>query len=196
MRQYKARLPGFPVPAFRIVSTPAPSHYPQYHGLLLRRPIVGWRSAPSEKLGDGKRIHINGLGYFSVSIGSTESENPKKMTRGTVQITGVNFQPEKSFKKSIISRAHFVRERYKVHTVDLSPIEVDGLLSEYFKDHRSITCARMQQVCGMTRSTAYRRLQALTQGAHPSLQREGYKNATAYIPVKGHYGRSYTADRW
>lgn len=80
----------------------------------------------SEKLGDGKRIHINGLGYFSVSIGSTESENPKKMTRGTVQITGVNFQPEKSFKKSIISRAHFVRERYKVHTVDLSPIEVDG----------------------------------------------------------------------
>ena len=86
------------------------------------------------------------------------------MTRGTVQITGVNFQPEKSFKKSIISRAHFVRERYKVHTVDLSPIEVDGLLSEYFKD--------------------------------PSLQREGYKNATAYIPVKGHYGRSYTADRW
>lgn len=149
----------------------------------------------SEKLGDGKRIHINGLGYFSVSIGSTESENPKKMTRGTVQITGVNFQPEKSFKKSIISRAHFVRERYKVHTVDLSSIEVDGLLSEYFKDHRSITCARMQQVCGMTRSTAYR-LQALTQGAHPSLQREGYKNATAYIPVKGHYGRSYTADRW
>nr|WP_262509708.1 hypothetical protein [Phocaeicola vulgatus] len=96
---------------------------------------------------------MNGLGYFSVSIGSTESENPKKMTRGTVQITGVNFQPEKSFKKSIISRAHFVRERYKVHTVDLSPIEVDGLLSEYFKDHRSITCARMQQVCGMTRST-------------------------------------------
>lgn len=118
------------------------------------------------------------------------------MTRGTVQITGINFQPEKSFKKSIINRAHFVRERYKVHTVDLSPIEVDGLLSEYFKDHRSITCARMQQVCGMTRSTAYRRLQALTQGAHPSLQREGYKNATAYIPVKGHYGRSYTADRW
>ena len=64
-----------------------------------------------------------------------------------------------------------------MHTVDLSPIEVDGLLSEYFKEHRSITCARMQQVCGMTRSTAYRRLQALTQGAHPSLQREGYKNA-------------------
>lgn len=75
--------------------------------------------------------------------------------------------------------------------MDLSPIRVDGLLSEYFKDHRSITCARMQQVCGMTRSTAYRRLQALTQGVHPSLQREGYKNATAYIPVKGHYGRSY-----
>lgn len=149
----------------------------------------------SEKLGDGKRIHINGLGYFSVSIGSTESEilrnDPWHSTDNRNQLSA-----RKSFKKSIINRAHFVRERYKVHTVDLSPIEVDGLLSEYFKDHRSITCARMQQVCGMTRSTAYRRLQTLTQGEHPSLQREGYKNATAYIPVKGHYGRSYTADRW
>lgn len=107
------------------------------------------------------------------------------MTRGTVQITGINFQPEKSFKKSIINRAHFVRERYKVHTVDLSPIEIDGLLSEYFKDHRSITCARMQQVCGMTRSTAYRRLQTLTQGEHPSLQREGYKMPLPTYRLKG-----------
>mgnify|MGYP004716251167 CR=1 FL=1 len=139
----------------------------------------------SEKLGDGKRIHINGLGYFSVSIGSTESENPKKMTRGTVQITGVNFQPEKSFKKSIISRAHFVRERYKVHTVDLSPIEVDGLLMNILKIIAVSPAPECSRSAEMTRSTAYRRLQALTQGAHPSLQREGYKNATAYIPVKG-----------
>jgi predicted histone-like DNA-binding protein len=61
----------------------------------------------SEKLGDGKRIHINGLGYFSVSIGSTESENPKKMTRGTVQITRVTvaqlFFLENSFPKHEIS---------------------------------------------------------------------------------------------
>lgn len=72
-----------------------------------------------------------------------------------------------------------------MHTVDLSPIEVDGLLSEYFKDHRSITCARMQQVCGMTRSTAYRRLQTLTQGEHPSLQREGYKMPLPTYRLKG-----------
>ena len=87
-------------------------------------------------------------------------------------------------------------EKAGVSLITLRQFENGKALSEYFKAHRSITCARMQQVCGMTRSTAYRRLQALTQGAHPSLQREGYKNATAYIPVKGHYGRSYTADRW
>ena len=158
--------------------------------------VEGLIDVLSEKLGEGKRVHINGLGYFSVSIGSTENESPKKMTRRTVQVTGINFRPEKSFKKSIVNGAHFVRERYKMHTADLSPVEVDGVLTEYFKDHRSITCARMQQTCGMTRSTAYRRLKALTEGEHPSLLREGCKNATAYIPVKGHYGRSYTADRW
>ena len=139
----------------------------------------------SEKLGDGKRIHINGLGYFSVSIGSTESENPKRNDPWHSTDNRNQLSARKSFKKSIINRAHFVRERYKVHTVDLSPIEVDGLLSEYFKDHRSITCARMQQVCGMTRSTAYRRLQALTQGAHPSLQREGYKMPLPTYRLKG-----------
>lgn len=150
----------------------------------------------AEHLSEGKRIHINGLGYFSISIGSTENENPKAMTRRTVRVTGVNFQPEKSFMKSIRSQTNFSRERYKRHTADLSPIEVDGLLTEYFKDHRSITCTQLQQSCGMTRSTAYRRLALLVQGEHPSLLREGYKNSTVYVPAKGHYGRAYEDERW
>jgi len=54
---------------------------------------------------------------------------------------------------------------------DWSAVEVDGLPTEYFKDQRSITATQMQQVCGMPRSTAH-------------------------IPVKGHYGRSYTAGHW
>ncbi|WP_455666686.1 HU family DNA-binding protein [Phocaeicola sp.] len=150
----------------------------------------------SEHLSEGKRIHIDGLGYFSINIGSSESENPKAMTRRTIRITGINFQPEKSFLKGIRNKATFVRERYKSHTADLSPIEIDGLLTEYFKDHRSITCTQFQQTCGMTRTTAYRRLAVLVQGEHPSLQREGYKNSTVYIPTKGHYGRSYADERW
>lgn len=52
-----------------------------------------------------------------------------------------------------------------------SAAEGDGLLTEYFKGQRSITATQMQQVCGMLRSTAH-------------------------IPVKGHYGRSYTAGHW
>lgn len=149
-----------------------------------------------EHLSEGKRIHINKLGYFSVGIGSTEDEDPKAMTRRTVQVTGVNFQPEKDFLKHIKSKANFVRDRYKSHTADLSPIEVDDLLTEYFKSHRSMTRAQFQQLCGMTRSTAYRRLTALVQGEHPSLLCKGHKNATTYIPAKGHYGRSHTDERW
>ncbi len=57
----------------------------------------------------------------------------------------------------------------------LSPTEVDGLLTEYFKNHRSITCRQFQQTYGMTRTTAYRRLAILMQGEHPSLMREGTK---------------------
>lgn len=150
----------------------------------------------SEHLSEGKRIHINGLGYFSINISSSESENPKAITRRTVRVTGVNFLPEKSFLKGIRNKANFVRERYKNHTAGLSPIEVDGLLTEYFKNHRSITCRQFQQTCGMTRTTAYRRLAVLMQREHPSLMREGYKNSTVYIPTKGHYGRPYTDERW
>ena len=158
--------------------------------------VEGLIDSLSEHLSEGKRIHINGLGYFSVNIGSSESESPKAMTRRTIRVTGINFQPEKSFLKDIRNRANFVRERYKSHTADLSPIEVDSLLTEYFKDHRSITCTQLQQTCGMTRTTAYRRLAVLVQGEHPSLLREGYKNSTVYIPAKGHYGRSYEDERW
>ena len=158
--------------------------------------VEGLIDCLSEQLSEGKRIHINGLGYFSIGIASSESEDKKAMTRRTVRVTDINFQPEKSFLKSVKSKAHFVRERYKSHTADLSSIEIDGLLTEYFKDHRSITCTQFQQTCGMTRTTAYRRLAVLVQGEHPSLQREGYKNSTVYIPTKGHYGRSYADERW
>lgn len=150
----------------------------------------------SEQLSEGKRIHINGLGYFSINISSTESENPKAMTRRTVQVAGVNFMPEKSFIKDIKSKVKFTRERYKSHTVSLSPAQIDRLLTEYFKDHRSITCAQFGKTCGMTRSTAYRRLAVLVQGDRPSLEQEGYKNSTVYIPAKGYYGRPDTDERW
>lgn len=149
-----------------------------------------------EQLSEGKRVHIDRLGYFSVNIGSSESESRKAMTRRTVQVTGVNFMPEKSFVKSIRNKASFSRERYKHHTADLLPADIDELLTEHFKEHRSITCTQLQYVCGMTRSTAYRRLAQLTQGEQPSLLREGYKNSTTYIPAKGHYGRPDTDERW
>ena len=58
-----------------------------------------------------------------------------------------------------------------VRRSDWSAAEGDGLLTEYFKGQRSITATQMQQVCGKLRSTAH-------------------------IPVKGHYGRSYTAGHW
>lgn len=206
---------------FDIYETPGEGDTPKYHVRITNRTTVtskdlmheavrytgvsraDWTGvveelidALAQKLSEGQRIHINGLGYFSLGIGSTEDLTPKAMTRRTVHVTDVHFRPEKNFLKALQSKAHFVRERYKRHTLALSPTEVNGLLTEYFKTHRSITCPQFQLLCGMTRSTAYRRLNELTQGAQPSLLREGSKNATAYVPEKGFYGRTLTEERW
>ena len=67
-------------------------------------------------------------------------------------------------------------------------IEIDGLLTEYFKDHAYITTKEMQYLCGLSNHTALRRLkQRVEEGrmTHP-----GHIRSAFYFPVPGNYGVS------
>lgn len=141
-------------------------------------------------LKEGNRIHIKGLGYFSVAISTPKTDNPKLITKRKVIVKGIDFYPEKDLMRRMRS-AEFERIEKKNHSREFSDIEIQGILNEYFKDHRSINRATFQHICGLTRSTALRRIKTFTKGDTPMLLNEGVKNAPVYVPAKGFFGRSF-----
>ena len=54
----------------------------------------------------------------------------------------------------------FIRSERGGHTKNYSDIELMGILSDYFKYNSYITRLELERVCGMTRSTAYRRIKS------------------------------------
>lgn len=142
-------------------------------------------------LKNGNRIHIKGLGYFSVSITAPQTNKPKTITRKKVSVKGIDFRPEKELLEKLKATAQFEYVKEKNHSQDYSDIEIQGILTEYFKDHRSITRTTFQNICGLTRSTAVRRLKTFTTTTYPMLINEGVKNAPVYVPAKGFFGRSF-----
>ena len=81
-----------------------------------------------------------------------------------------------------------MRTKYSQCSDDISDIEIDGLLMEYFKEHDYITTKEMLTLCGLSNATALRRLKdRVKEGkfTHP-----GHLQAPFYFPVPGNYGVS------
>ena len=71
---------------------------------------------------------------------------------------------------------------------EISEIEIDGLLMDYFKNHAYITTKEMQHLCGLSNATALRRLKERV--AEGKLSHPGHLRAPFYFPVPGNYGVS------
>ena len=81
-----------------------------------------------------------------------------------------------------------MRTKYSQCSDDISDIEIDGLLMEYFKDHDYITTKDMQALCGLSNATALRRLKERVKEG--KLTDPGHLRAPFYFPVPGNYGVS------
>lgn len=89
----------------------------------LNRSLVGW-------LKDGWRVHIDGIGYFDVSLTAPETRNPKDTRASSVKFKNVNFRADKELRYRV---AELKAERSKAgsHSAHLSEIEIDMKLTEF-----------------------------------------------------------------
>lgn len=108
----------------------------------------------------GNRFHIEGIGYFQMTIDCPETENPKEVRANAVRFKSISFQPEVSLKRKLKS-TQFERVKHKEHSQAISTNEIERRLQIYFQQHETITRAQFQSLCGLTRSTAIRQLQTL-----------------------------------
>lgn len=145
----------------------------------LNNSLVRW-------LKDGQRVHIDGIGYFDVSLTCPETTDPKKTRASSVRFKSVNFRADKALRYSV---AGLKAERSKAgnHSAGLSEIAIDMKLTEYFTEHDFLTRSELQCVCQMTRATAVRCLNRLMQEG--KIKNANTKAQPVYVPVPGHYRR-------
>lgn len=146
--------------------------------------LVSLSEVITDRLMDGERIYIKGLGYFQMTLRCPPVKTPKEIRAESIKFKSIAFRPEAELKKEL-KNTQFVRATYKNHSNRYSEIEVDGLLTGFFMDNEYITRREFQELCGFTKGTANRRLVAMIKEG--KLKKEGLAKFPVYAPVPGNY---------
>lgn len=142
------------------------------------------RGAIVDVLKDGHRVHIEGLGYFHMTLQCPEVSSAKEIRAESIKFKSIAFRPEKELKNEFKS-TDFVRAEVKNHSQECSDVGIQMKLTDYFQDHAYITRAEFAELCGLTTTTACRRIKALVENGQ--LKRTGIYRSPIYVPVPGNY---------
>lgn len=137
-----------------------------------------------QELSYGRRVHLEGLGYFSLTLDCPPVKTEKEIRAESIKVRTIVFRAEAEMKKKV-RNLEISRARYKNKSKKLSDIEIDGLLTTYFMDHSYITPWEFSRICGFTASTTSRRLKKLVDDG--KLYRLAHRKSSIYMPVKGNY---------
>ena len=137
-------------------------------------------------LRDGQRVHLDGVGYFQITLQAAEPIYSIATHANKVRFKTVNFQADKDLKSSLVGM-HVQRSKYKPHSATLSESEIDERLTGYFATHTVLTRADMQELCGFTHSMAAQHIRRLKEQG--CLQNIGRRTQPIYVPGTGHYER-------
>ena len=149
--------------------------------------LISLEDTLREALADGKSVQLDGIGAFRISAKSPSVSDRHEINAKNIKLKGVVYKADSSLLKKL-SDTKFSRTKYSKCSGDISEIEIDGLLVEYFKEHDYITTKEMQQLCKLSNATALRRLQARVKEG--KLSHPGHLRAPFYFPVPGNYGVS------
>jgi len=140
-----------------------------------------------QKLGEGHAIKLEGIGTFRISAKSPSVRSKSEVRAESIKFGGVVFRAERKLLRRL-SSTKFQKTMYSQTSLEVSDIELDGILTSHFKDHAYITTKELQLLSGLSNHTALRRLkQRVEEGrmTHP-----GHRHSAFYFPVPGNYGIS------
>lgn len=140
----------------------------------------------SFELSSGRRVYLEGLGYFSLTLTCPPVCSPKEIRAESIKVKNISFRPDVDWKDRFRG-VTLQRTRLKNHSLQYSDIEIDGLLTSHFLDHTYITAREFCRLCGYTQATGGRKIKQLVEVG--KLCRVGYGSAVMYEPVHGNYRR-------
>lgn len=147
----------------------------------------------SEQLREGREVHIEGIGYFAPILKSTQKvthSTPQKSLK--LELKTIGFRPDARLKGELVG-IRVNQSKYTRHSENLSEVEIDMRLKEYFAEHDVMVRYDFQEVCGMTRTTANRHLRRLLDEG--KLQNVGRRIQPIYVAAPGYYGVTRDAVR-
>ena len=115
--------------------------------------LISLSEVTAEYLREGKRVHIDGLGYLQVTLQCPAVQSTHEIRAESIRFKSVAFRPEVELKDSLKTMT-LERAKYKSHSRQLGPERIDQLLASYFAEHEYMTRVAFQRLCGLTSSTA------------------------------------------
>ena len=185
-KRYHARV----VPAGRISTDQLAEEIQKESSLTVadvKSVLIALADKLGEHLGEGRKVHLEGIGYFRLTLSAPSDITPTNMHRQRISIKAVDFRADTSLKKDLAENAQFKRTEHKHRSALLDVYEIDALLVDFFETNQYLTRRRFEQLCDFTPSTAARHLKRLLDEGR--LKNTNTKQSPVYEPVKGYYGK-------
>lgn len=152
----------------------------------IRATLCSLKDAMADLLEEGRQVHIEGLGFFKLTLSCPPVKSGKEVRSEAVRFKNVVFRAEKELKDRF-NTLHVKRAEVKKHSNAYSDIEIDDILTKHFMDNDYITRKDFQNIAGLRQTTAIRRLNQLVKEG--KLKKEGIHKFPVYTPASGNYRR-------
>lgn len=134
----------------------------------------------AKHLGDGSKVHLEGIGYFQVNLQCKEEVCTTRSVRSeNVEFKSVSYRADKELKKHL-KKQKIQRSQTKIHSVEMTEEEIDQKLTDYFKANDTLTRSQFEVLCTQVKSTAHRILQKLVKDG--KLKNVSTKQHPVYMP--------------
>lgn len=147
--------------------------------------LVALADKMSHHLGEGRKVYLDGIGYFQVNLRCKEEVRTMHAVRSeTVAFKSVSFRADGELKKSLQDRK-IRRARLRTHSMPMTEKEVDQKLTEHFATKPILTSREFRSLCMQVPSTAYRLLKKLVEAG--KLKNISTSRNPVYVPAGGYY---------
>ncbi len=128
----------------------------------LKGALTAFISHITRHLEEGRNVHIDGLGHFSLSIGGEVVQDEEgKLRLKQPSIRSVNFRPEPDFMRRL-NRATFTsKSRRGRHSAGVDETKLPSILTALCAEKGHFTSQAFQKALHLTHSTAHRHLSRL-----------------------------------
>jgi len=135
----------------------------------------------SESLCDGKRVYLDGIGHFSVTLRCKDIKTKKDMRANNVSVKSIDFRADK-YLKSDLMQARVRRSPLRSHSARLTNEEVDRRVVKYLEENQVMTRKNFQGICQMKQGLAFKHIHRLL--AEGKMRNAGTKANPIYMLFK------------